>query len=329
MVVTLVNSGFENSSKAVRTLGWEVISSSFGDENSRALRKKLTARTVTSPLLSLDIDRAFKTKKEDVNALRIARREQQFLGIILLKKRDFDSKHFEKRVGSLEIFYSFGKRYPENRLIKDLLLRELTSQLDTFDYLTCRVPAEDLAAANVLEHHGFEMLSGMFSFQFNWSLSSLPPRDTSRVTPCHSNEVSSLAAIAKQAFVHDRLHQDHKLSDELCNSFHEKWVTNCCLSDLADVVLVSRQGGDPSGFIACRLVGKINGVRFGEIVLIAVAPGLHGRGIGGSLIHAALEWFQRRTDIVIVRTESTNHSSVKMYLNAGFLLVESSNYFRR
>ena len=95
-------------------------------------------------------------------------------------------------------------------------------------------------------------------------------------------------------------------------------------------MLVSRQDGEPSGFIACRLAGgELNKVRFGEIVLVSVAPNVHGQGIGGNLIQAALEWFQKRTDIVFVRTESTNYSSVKMYLNAGFSLIESSYYFRR
>ena len=30
------------------------------------------------------------------------------------KKRDFDSTHFKKKVGSLEIFRSLGNRYSEN-----------------------------------------------------------------------------------------------------------------------------------------------------------------------------------------------------------------------
>lgn len=329
MVRTLVNSGFANNSEMIRTLGWEIISSSLGDDNVLALRKKLSGYAEPSPLLSLEIDRAFGTKKDDVNALKIAKRKGQCLGIVLLKKRDFDSTHFKKKVGSLEIFCSLGNRYSENRLIKDLLLKELTAQLETFDYLTCRVPAEDIVAANALEHYGFEILSGMLSFQFSFRGNGLPKRETARITPCYPNEVSSLATIAGQAFIHDRFHQDYKLSDKHCDSLHEKWVTNCCVNGLADVVLVSRQDGDPSGFIACRLAGELNKVRFGEIVLVSVAPNLHGQGIGGNLIQAALEWFQKRTDIVFVRTESTNYSSVKMYLNAGFSLIESSNYFRR
>ena len=329
VVRTLVNSGFANKRGTIRTLDWEIISSSLDDDNALALQKKLTMYAEPSPLLSLEIDRAFGTKKEEVNALKLARRKGQVLGIVLLKNRDFDSRHFEKKVGSLEIFCSLGNRYSENRLIKNLLLKELTAQLETFDYLTCRVPAEDIAAANVLEHHGFEILSGMLSFQFNFRRNDFPKRETSRITPCRLNEVSSLATIAGQAFVYDRFHQDYKLTAKHCDSLHEKWVTNCCVNGLADVVLVSRQDGDPSGFIACRLAGELNKVRFGEIVLVSVASNLHGQGIGGSLIQAALEWFQKRTDIVFVRTESTNYSSVKMYLNAGFSLIESSNYFRR
>ena len=58
--------------------------------------------------------------------IKIAKRKGQCLGIVLLKKRDFDSTHFKKKVGSLEIFCSLGNRYSENRLIKDLLLKELT-----------------------------------------------------------------------------------------------------------------------------------------------------------------------------------------------------------
>ena len=161
MIRTLVNSGFVNNSGTTKTLDWEIISSSLGDDNVLALRKKLTVVAEPFPLLSLEIDRAFGTKKDDVSALKIVKRKGQCLGIILLKKRDFDSTHFKKKVGSLEIFRSLGNRYSENCLIKDLLLKELTVPLEKFDYITCRVPAEDLAAANVLEYYGFEILSGM------------------------------------------------------------------------------------------------------------------------------------------------------------------------
>ena len=329
MIRTLVNSGFVNNSGTTKTLDWEIISSSLGDDSVLAVRKKLTVVAEPFPLLSLEIDRAFGTKKDDVSALKIVKRKGQCLGIILLKKRDFDSTHFKKKVGSLEIFRSLGNRYSENCLIKDLLLKELTVPLEKFDYITCRVPAEDIVAANALEHYGFEILSGMLSFQFNFKRNGLPKKETAEITPCHPSEVSALATIAGQAFIHDRFHQDYKLSDKHCDSLHEKWVTNCCVNSLADVVLVSRQDGEPSGFIACRLAGELNKVRFGEIVLVSVAPNVHGQGIGGNLIQAALEWFQKRTDIVFVRTESTNYSSVKMYLNAGFSLIESSYYFRR
>ena len=77
-----------NNSGTTKTLDWEIISSSLGDDSVLALRKKLTVVAEPFPLLSLEIDRAFGTKKDDVSALKIVKRKGQCLGIILLKKRD-------------------------------------------------------------------------------------------------------------------------------------------------------------------------------------------------------------------------------------------------
>ncbi len=243
--------------------------------------------------------------------------------------RKWDTLHFGLRVGSLEVFLSFGNNYADNRIIKTQLFDSLHATLNDFEYVTCRLPADDLAGSNILEQNGFEYLSGMLTLFHRCSRVSLRKESSMDIVPFSLDEVPKLARIARRVFGQDRFHQEYQLSKLKCDDLHSEWITNCCIKGLADTVLVSHSGKEPSGFIACRIDAPSSPLPYGTIVLVGVAPKFQGKGIGRALVNQALKWFEARVDFALVRTESANYASIKAYLNEGFSVVESSNYFRK
>ena len=66
-----------------------------------------------------------------------------------------------------------------------------------------------------------------------------------------------------------------------------------------------------------------DGTALGCIDLIAVDPDLPGRGIGTSLVTAALRHYGRHGRRVVVGTQAKNVASVNLYLRNGFRLASS------
>lgn len=259
----------------------------------------------------------------------VADGRQGLQGVALLRERLWDSEHFGFSVGSLEVLESFANSYRQDREIKSLLLDHMRSRFGRFRYLTCRILAEDLASANVLEAASFEYLTGMVTLaaECKKPLAKLPAWP--EIRPFRKNELKDLVSIARKTFTQDRFHRDPGLPRSKSDQLHGEWIRNCCVNGLADVVLVCRSNGRLAGFIACRVERPVQHPGIGEIVLLGVAPGAQGKGIGSGLVRAALGWFQGRAETVLVRTEATNYASLRIYQKENFRLVCSSNYFRR
>lgn len=96
---------------------------------------------------------------------------------------------------------------------------------------------------------------------------------------------------------------------------------------------MARSWFDPDGFLMAwegkRLVGscwtKMHEGEVGEIYIIAVHPDARGRGIGGMLLAAGLEYLSSRgATRALLYTEADNSAGLKLYRSAGFA-VESVN----
>jgi mycothiol synthase len=91
---------------------------------------------------------------------------------------------------------------------------------------------------------------------------------------------------------------------------------------------------DPRGFLLYEQDGRLAGFcwtkvhpadpvlgdpSMGEIYAIAVDPDFHGRGIGGPLTLAGLDWLARQgLEVGMLYVESDNHAAVRTYERIGF-----------
>ena len=90
----------------------------------------------------------------------------------------------------------------------------------------------------------------------------------------------------------------------------------CLATDLADIVLVADQRGEPVGYITGKLHPE---VEKGDIGLVSVSAQARGIGIGSQLIHAILTWFAtQHIKQVVVVTQGRNIAAQRLYQRFGF-----------
>jgi len=174
--------------------------------------------------------------------------------------------------------------------------------------VSCRV-AEASPLIPALEGAGFQVVETLVTFRHD--LTGAPAAadvDTARV-----GDADACVAIAKRAFVHDRLHRDSRIPNAVADLVRENWVRND-LGGRADASLVVRAYGTVVGFNLCLLDGDE-----AVIDLIAVAVGRQNRGIGRRLVGGALARYRGRARTMRVGTQADNAPSIKLYRGAGFV----------
>jgi dTDP-4-amino-4,6-dideoxy-D-galactose acyltransferase len=159
-----------------------------------------------------------------------------------------------------------------------------------------------------------------------------PVADTNRIrntiAPVRSGEdASSLYTLAVEAGKHSRFQVDPEFPSALFQALYREWMRKSLSGEKADAVLTVDEAGEPIGMIT---VQDQHGT--GNIGLVAVSPAYQGRGLGTSLVQAALMWFSdkgcARVEVV---TQERNRAACLLYERNGFQVAEKVNvwHFRR
>ena len=135
------------------------------------------------------------------------------------------------------------------------------------------------------------------------------------------SDVEELEQLAISAFQFDRFHQDSFLSDDFADEVKRRWVRNS-LNGRADRFLIFRDQENIKGFCICLVNGRSM-----VIDLIAVHPSSQGRGIGSSLLKGALWAYKNNADEVLVGTQLSNVSSLKLYSKHRFENVSEAETY--
>lgn len=175
--------------------------------------------------------------------------------------------------------------------------------------VSCRVPA-GTAAIEALERNGFKAVETLLTFRRR-----LGPRRPmpAGVEIAGADDAEACVAIARRAFVNDRLHRDPRVPAAAADLVRERWMRNN-LAGRADASLVVRAAGAVAGFNLCLLDG-----REAVIDLIAVDVGRQRRGVGRALVEGALAHYGGRADTMRVGTQADNLPSLALYRGAGFV----------
>jgi dTDP-4-amino-4,6-dideoxy-D-galactose acyltransferase len=231
---------------------------------------------------------------------------------------DWDSAFFERRIA----------RMSASRLRHEHVERALAwCMANTIDCLYFLADIDDKTTVQLAEEYGFHFVDIRVTLARQLdAVSSLGVCDfQGHVRPYTHADLPILRAIAKVSYRDSRFYFDSNLPPALCDKLYETWIEQSCAGD-ADAVLVAEDQAQTVGYISCHLVDQATG----QIGLLGVAAGAHGKGIGQRLVVEALRWFvaQGRSHVTVV-TQGRNIAAQRLYQRCGFLTRSAQLWYHR
>ncbi|MBK8027344.1 MAG: GNAT family N-acetyltransferase [Chloroflexi bacterium] len=140
--------------------------------------------------------------------------------------------------------------------------------------------------------------------------------------PWREDDLPALRTMASRSYTDSRFYFDGHFPTQLCDAFYATWIERSC-QGYADAVLVAEADDQaqrqPAAFITCHLHPAKDATE-GQIGLVGVAENARGRGLGGQVVAAALNWFAGQGCArVTVVTQGRNLAAQRLYQRNGFL----------
>lgn len=142
-----------------------------------------------------------------------------------------------------------------------------------------------------------------------------PPADVS-IRPVQPADLPTLQAMARVGHKETRFFSDSHFPRQRAEDFYSTWFTLESQGRAQAVLVAVLAANQPLGYISCHL--ETTG-RTGQIGLVGVDPGFRGKGIGKTLVLAAMNWYRARgAEKVTVVTQGRNCGAQRLYQRCGF-----------
>lgn len=226
---------------------------------------------------------------------------------------EWDSQFFGRRIGRVE-----ASRLREGDVTA--LQRNATERGLECLYLLADPNCDE--TARVASRAGFRMVDIRITLERR--ASSRAEERSMPVRQATTADLVDLEPIAARGHVDTRFYHDGRFPSDRCDELYRTWIRVSVEGRLADAVLcVDDAGGKAAAYVTCRVT---NGE--GQIGLVGVSDRVQGRGIGGALIQASLDWFADHgaTRISVV-TQGRNVRAQRLYQRAGFLTSDVGVWF--
>lgn len=190
--------------------------------------------------------------------------------------------------------------------------------------------ADDAATVRLAERGGFHLVDIRVTLAHAGQLPAkraADPPAPGAVREARPGDIPALEEIAKRAHRNTRFFSDPNFPVDRAEALYAAWIRRECEGHAQKVLVAVLAEDRPAGYVSCHL--ETSGGR-GQIGLVAVAREAAGRGVGSSLILAALEWFASRgaRDVVVV-TQGNNLAAQRLYERHGFLARELQLWFHK
>lgn len=130
--------------------------------------------------------------------------------------------------------------------------------------------------------------------------------------------LTDLKELAVESGIYSRFVVDPRFPKPLARAMFEEWIVRSISKQVADEVLVIRQGSEVVGMVTIASKGHR-----GSIGLLAVAEHCRGRQLGRALVQAAQNWCRERDfEEVQVVTQQANVAAQRLYYKCGFELEQ-------
>lgn len=132
-----------------------------------------------------------------------------------------------------------------------------------------------------------------------------------------------LLQLARDAGRYSRFRIDPRVPSGVFERIYDAWITNSVNGQIADEVMVTRDGSSVSGMVT---VGEKDGRA--DIGLLSVRENARGRGLGKALVRAALQWaVQRQFAVAQVVTQRANVEACRLYQSCGYTIERGERVF--
>lgn len=212
-----------------------------------------------------------------------------------------------------------GRYLPKELSEVEALAANVWCAENDIDCLYYLAGSNDPVSVTVAENAGFRFVDMRVTLAAKLVLgqqSHLASPDGFVLRSASLEDVPELQKMAAEIYTHGRFHSDTRFGPAKARALYTQWIRNSCDCDgFADYVFVADSEGVPLGYITCKL-GECG---TGNIGLIGVDSSAQGRGVGRTLVFAAMDWFSSKgvTQVEVV-TQGSNISAQRLYQVCGF-----------
>ena len=194
------------------------------------------------------------------------------------------------------------------------------------DCLYLLADAEDVGRIRAVERSGFRLADIRMSLERTLGDDVESPK--TRTRPCAKEDVPVLKKLAGAHNGLTRFFRDPLFPPSRATALYETWIereaARALEGDDAAVFVLDAEDGI-AGYLACAVEDGT-----GRISLAGVAPGHRGRGVGTSLVRAALRWFRTRgLASASVVTQGANIPALRLYTSNGFYPVRTELWYHK
>ena len=139
----------------------------------------------------------------------------------------------------------------------------------------------------------------------------------------HEDPSGKLIDLALQSGIYSRFKTDLNFNSNEFEKLYTEWIVKSVKRKIADVVFVSYNGYDETGFVTAETKNNR-----GIIGLIAVDGAERGKSIGKKLMDVTLDYFYgKNIEIVEVATQKANVGACRFYKAIGFEIKNIVNVY--
>ena len=248
-----------------------------------------------------------------------------------LQELPWDTECLGFRCAKMELFVGAGGSDDDRSSSSETIVEHVLEIARNRGYqmVSSKCPADLPILAHCLEAAGFRLMDCELTLAYAGN-----PRNRSdlrsggvRVESVRNRDISGIEAIGNY-FSRSRFHADQKIPQKLADRLWRKSVANAC-RDRADEVFVAFDGERPVGLVSCLddPFPELNSDRpVRSLFHVGVLPDAQGKGVGSSLMEAALRG-SHKAAAIRVETQSTNYDALNLYQKFEFRIVSSHYSF--
>jgi len=260
--------------------------------------------------------------------------QNQVMGYATLKELKWDSKHFQKKMGLVDL-KTIASNSRQKSLAADMLLAKLLKEAkkQKFNHLTVKLDNALIEEIDAVEHCGFSYKASLISYLITLKGLELescsPDVVVTRAKKKESKEIEKIAhdSFSERSIWLDRFHADINLPKKKSDELYVEWLRNCLLGKEADIVLSAKVKNKVAGFISAKNdkdIKKYLGFRVANIPLNAVSKKYRGKGVYKLMVKAILsEYKSKGYDAVIITTQLAAKAVAKTWLGLGANIFSS------